>query len=308
MKRILRTAAAAALFALSACGGSTSTGSAPVPRSAFPAGGASSTDFTARLPQNSLGGIPHFSLDVSLYDAPLTFGADDQVNLALLGVNLVDSSNVAHPMYTLPTPVIVNLLTLKQQAQQFQTNVAVGDYQAIEFIVLPAASSVVASGQIYPVRFGNGAVASPTPLALNSPVNIDGTSGATVKVDIDFNALESVALSNGVAQINPDFVVSTACAQVHGTVHNSQHQPVTSATILVKDPTGKVVNSTITDSHGNFVVHALGAGKLTVAVQNSYTSASGVTVTAHGATATYPPAVGVQLAAGVNLDLGTLAD
>ncbi|MEA2666779.1 MAG: Carboxypeptidase regulatory-like domain [Candidatus Eremiobacteraeota bacterium] len=308
MKRFLRPAAVAALFALSACGGAGSAGSTPSPGAVLPASAGSSTDFTARLPENSLGGIPCFLLNVLLFDAPLTFGKNDQVNLAVLGVNLVGTNGVSHPMYTFPTPVVVDLLTLKKKAQQFQTKVTPGTYRAIEFIVLPAMTSVVVSGRSYPVRFGKGLTASPVPIALDSPVTIVGVNKAKVNVDIDFNALESVSLSGGVAQIDPHFVSSTEESQVHGAVRNAQGNPVVSATVLVKDQKGKVVNSSVTDEDGEFLVHALPSGKLTVAVQNTYTSASGVTVSARNATSANPKAIDVQLAAGVDLDLGTLDD
>jgi Carboxypeptidase regulatory-like domain/Domain of unknown function (DUF4382) len=308
MKRILRSAAVAALFALSACGGSNSAAPALGPGSALPAGAGSSSDFTARLPQNSLGGIPCFSLSIALFDAPLTFSASDHINLAMLGVNLVGNDGVSHPMFMLPRPVVVDLLTLKKAAQLYQTKVAVGSYRAVEFIVVPAASSVVVGGITYPVRFGNGAVGSPIPLALDSPVNIVGTSNAKVSVDVDFNALESVSLANGVARIDPHFVVSTDESQVHGKVHNVGDKPVAGATILVADANGKVVNTSVTDKDGSFVVHALAAGAYTVAIRNAYTSSSGVSVTATGATSTTPRAAQAQLAAGVDLDLGTLAD
>jgi carboxypeptidase family protein/uncharacterized protein DUF4382 len=308
MNRILRSAAVAALFALSACGGSNSAAPALGPGSGFTPGAGSPTDFTARLPQNSLGGIPCFSLSIALFDAPLTFSASDHINLAMLGVNLVGNDGVSHPMFMLPKPVVVDLLTLKKAAQLYQTKVAVGSYRAVEFIVVPAASSVVVGGTTYPVRFGNGAVGSPIPLALDSPVNIVGVSNAKVAVDVDFNALESVSLSNGVAQIDPHFVVSTDASQVHGKVHNASDKPVAGATILVADAAGKVVNSSITDKDGSFVVHALQAGAYTVAIRNAYTSSSGVTVNATGSTSTIPRTAQVQLAAGVDLDLGTLAD
>ncbi len=306
MNRILRSAAAAALFALSACGPS-SPGALP-PGSALTSGAGASSDFTARLPQNSLGGIPSFSLSISLFDAPLTFGQNDKINLALLGVNLVGANGASHPMVTFPNPVVVDLLTLQKAAERFTTNVTVGSYSAVEFIIVPSRTSVVVSGTSYPVRFGGGDVASTVPIALDSPAAIVGTEKAKVSVAIDFNALESVSLAGGVAQIDPHFVSSTEPTQVHGQVHNSANKPVVGATVLVKDALGNVVNSAVTANDGSFVVHALSAGKYTVAVVNAYTSASGVTVTATNATSSFPPSVGVQLAAGVDLDLGTLKD
>lgn len=308
MKRFLRPAAVAALFALSACGGVGSAGSTSSSGAVLPAGSGSSTDFTARLPQNSLGGIPCFSLSISLFDAPLTFGSNDQVNLAVLGVNLVGSDGASHPMATFPKPVVVDLLKLQKAARKFDTIAMAGSYSAIEFILLPALTSVVVSGTRYPVQFGDGAVASPVPIALDSPIAIAGTDKAKVKVAIDFNALESVSLSGGVARIDPHFVSSTDETQVHGRVHNSADKPVSGATVLVQDAAGNVVNSSVTDKDGTFVVHALRAGKFSVAVRNTYTTASGVTVNATGATSSAPRAVSVQLAAGVDLDLGTLDD
>jgi hypothetical protein len=306
MKPFLRPAALAALFALSACGGAGSAGSPPSPGAVLPAG--PSADYTARLPQNSLGGIPCFSLSISLFDAPLTFGSDDQVNLAVLGVNLVGSDGTSHPMVTFPKPVVVDLLKLKNAARKFDTVAMAGSYSAIEFILMPALTSVVVSGTRYPVQFGRGMVASPVPIALDSPIAIAGTNKSKVNVTIDFNALESVSLSGGVARIDPHFVSSTDETQVHGRVHNSAGKPVSGATILVQDASGAIVNSSVSDKDGTFAVHALRAGAFTVAVRNTYTSASGVTVVATGATSTAPSAVDVQLAAGVDLDLGTLDD
>jgi hypothetical protein len=308
MNRLLRSAAVEALFALSACGGPSSPGAALSPGSALTSGAGSSADFTARLPQNSLGGIPSFSLSISLFDAPLTFGEDDKINLAVLGVNLVDAGGVSHPMHAFKKPVIIDLLTLKKNAREFKTVATAGDYSAVEFIVVPALSSVVVSDTTYPVRFGNGEVASSTPIALDSPVAIVGADKAKVDVSIDFNALESVSLSGGVARINPRLVASTDDAEVHGKVRAADGDPVVGATVLVKDTSGAVANSSVTDKDGSFVVHALSAGKYTVVVQNTYTSASGVTVTATGASSANPRPVVVQLAAGVDLDLGELAD
>jgi hypothetical protein len=307
MKRLLLSAALAAVCTLSACARITSAGSALVPEAAPAHGAAPSTDFTARLPLNSLGGIPSFKLTVSLYDAPLTFGKKDQINLALLGANLVGKDGLSHPMYTFKHPAIVDLLTLKKQAKLFQTRVLAGTYVGIEFVIQPSLCSVVVDGTRYPVRFGNGAVASTTPLALESPVAIVGTNGSDVRVTVDFNALESVSLSGGVAQIDPHFVASTEEATLHGEVRNRAGKPVVGATVVVEDRHGKVVNTAVTDANGQFVVHALGSGMQTVKVLNQYTSASGVTVSAQGATGTSAQS-DVQLAAGVDLDLGTLVD
>ena len=164
-------------------------------------------------------------------------------------------------------------------------------------------------GRAYPARFGNGQVASPVPIALDSPVSIVGANKAKVNVAVDFNALESVSLANGVARINPHFVASTDESQVHGTVRNDNGDPVVGATILVRDAAGNTVNSSVSDKDGEFVVHALRAGAYRVVVRNAYTSDSGVTVNAVGASSSADPKpVDVQLAAGVDLDLGKLAD
>jgi hypothetical protein len=305
MNRTIRSAAVAALLAASACGGPASPVAAPAPGSA---GTSSSSDFTARLPRNSLGGIPTFSLSVSLFDAPLTFGTGDKVNLALLGVNLVSADGASHPIVAFPKPVVVDLLTLKKAAKKFDTTATAGSYSAVEFILLPSLSSVEVSGTRYPARFGSGEIGSPVPIALDSPVVITGANKAKVKVAIDFNALESVSLADGVAQIDPHFVSSTDDSQVHGSVRNGANEPVAGATVLVEDAAGTPVNTTVTSDDGSFVVHALSAGAYTVAVSNDYTSASGVTVSARGATSSAPPSVAVQLAPGVDIDLGTLRD
>ena len=251
MKRILRSAAVAALFALSACGGSNSAASALGPGSVLPAGAGSSTDFTARLPQNSLGGIPCFSLSISLFDAPLTFSASDHINLAMLGVNLVGNDGVSHPMYMLPKPVVVDLLTLKKNAQQYKTKVAAGTYRAMEFIVLPAVSSVVVGGAAYPVRFGNGAVGSPIPLALDSPVTHRRRQQGQGQRR---RRLQRARIGLALERRGAD---RPALRRQHRRVAGARQgaatpttSPVAGATILVADAAGKVVNTSVTDKDG----------------------------------------------------------
>jgi hypothetical protein len=64
----------------------------------------------------------------------------------------------------------------------------------------------------------------------------------------------------------------------------------------------------VTASDGSFTLHALAGGVYTISVDNSYTSASGNTITAIGNDAGAAPSVPIDLAPSDQLNIGTLID
>ena len=97
-------------------------------------------------------------------------------------------------------------------------------------------------------------------------------------------------------------------AQVAGTIKNRAGKPVASASVLATDLTGHVVNVTATGSDGKFTLHALPPGAYTIAVKNSYVTASGETITATGNDAGAAPSQLVVLSPEDQLELDSLVD
>ena len=78
--------------------------------------------------------------------------------------------------------------------------------------------------------------------------------------------------------------------------------------MLATDLTGRVVNVTASGSDGKFTLHALPPGAYTIAVKNSYVTASGETVTATGNDAGAAPSQLVVLSPEDQLELDSLVD
>jgi hypothetical protein len=266
-----------------------------------------------------LGGV--LSVVVDLLDAPLNLGPGSQVNIALDGVNVL-ANGVSYPLVTYSSPQIVNLLTLQQVGLSLQGTLPPGSYDALELVVDPTQSNVVtANGTTYPMQFvmGNSpwgghnhhhrnSSGNPALVGLEAPVTFSGASGGSVSIAVDFNVLESVYLSNGVANVNANLAVATQPASISGVVLNAAGQPVTSATVTATDANGKVDNVTTTASDGSFTLHALRAGPYTIGVLNSFTSASGNTVVANGNDTSSGPSLSVDLSPSDQLNVGSLSD
>ena len=266
-----------------------------------------SSESNLRLPKNSLGGIPLLQVVFNLFDAPLVDGGDAQVNLALVGINAL-SNGVATPIMASASPVMVDLLTLRSTAQSYLANVPAGTYDTVQLVVDPTQSSVVQNGVTYPVQFGSLSSGSGSYVGIDAPAIFSGLADASISVTVDFNVLESVAISGSLAQIDPQLVITTDAADVAGTVQNGSGQPVAGAAVLALDANGNVLNSAVTAADGTFDIHALGAGSATITVANSYVSASGTAVQATGMDGAAPPSVPLAITAGAHINIGTLTD
>jgi hypothetical protein len=319
MKTRILGASLALLVSAAGCAGSPSFTSLPNSGGAHSVSGAhhlatktkvvaisKSSQSAVRLPKNSLGGIP-MALQINLFDAPLVDSSGAQVNLALVGINVL-SNGVTTPVVTNTTPLMVNLLSLQTTAQSYLANVPPGTYDTVQLVVDPSQSTIVQNGTTYPVQFGTLPNLAGSLVGIDSPATISGSANASVSVTVDFNVLESVGITGGIAQIDPQLVIATDAADVAGNVQNAAGQPVAGAAVLALDPNGNVLNSAITASDGTFDIHALAAGSATIVVENSYTSDSGAVVQATGADAAAPPSVPVAITAGSHINIGNLTD
>jgi hypothetical protein len=271
---------------------------------------------------------------VDLFDAPMELGPNAQVNVAIDGVNVV-AGGTAYPLVSYSRPQVVNLLQLQQVADAIQGQLPAGSYSSIELLVDPSQSDVVDNqGNAYPMVFRSGkgrwgwsssrrssragAAATrstedvtgggPLLYALSAGVSINASSGNTTDVAVDFNVLESVSIKNGVAYVTANLAAATQPSSVSGAVVNRSGGPVVGATVLATDADGNVDNTTVTASDGSFTLHALGAAAYTISVVNSYTSASGNTITASGDDPGAGPSVPIDLAPSDQLTIGTLID
>ncbi|MDB5041984.1 MAG: hypothetical protein JWN27_2710 [Candidatus Eremiobacteraeota bacterium] len=295
----LRPAALAALIGLAACSASQTAGST----------GSVVPSTQTRQVQDGYGTPPRMDMSVALYDAPLPTHGDAHVYLAVAGMDVVGGGN-AQQLVAYASPRNVDLLTLKQTAFSLAGTLPAGSYDAIRLLVSPAGSKVVLDGRVYPIVFNNRGRSGRQPaiVALDAPIAVAGAAGESISLDVDFNVLESISLRGGLAYVKPKLVVAGKSARMRGRVVNDAGAPVSQATIIAYDQNGTVVNTTITEADGSFTIHALRAGAYRILVANSYVTDSGDTISAEGSTKSSTPSVNVALAAGDDLDLGTLSD
>ncbi|HTW83204.1 MAG TPA: DUF4382 domain-containing protein [Candidatus Sulfotelmatobacter sp.] len=327
MNRLLSALALAALITGSACSAPTSVGSVSPQTLADQSSARHTQDVTG-----GGGGFNTAAVTVDLYDAALQLGPNAQVNVAIEGVDVV-SDGTEYPLVSYASAQIVNLLQLQQVADAIQGQLPAGSYDSLELLVDPSQSTLVNNGTTYPMVFRSGRSKWGTTssrrrshsqstlrgtqdvvgggggfMALVAPVSFSASSGGSVSLAVDFNVLESVTVANGVAIVTANLAAADQPSAVNGVVQNQAGQPVVNATIIATDSNGNVDNTTTTASDGSFTLHALNSGAYTISVVNSYTSASGNTVTASGNDPNASPSVPIDLAPSDQLNIGTLID
>ncbi len=120
--------------------------------------------------------------------------------------------------------------------------------------------------------------------------------------------MQSLRFANAGTDVQPSVTAANAAAQVTGTIKNRAGKPVANASVLANDLTGHVINATATAADGTFTLHALTPGAYTIAVKNSYVTASGETITATGNDTGAAPSQFVVLSPGENLQSDSLVD
>ena len=282
------------LAALTACGGSGSTHLPSTP---------TTTNQSSHKPQDILGGVGGL-LSIVLCDAPPHIGnlVPTEIDLAVDSVAVVSNGTV-NTIAQYPQPYTVNVL---DQPTSGGSQIGIGQYfsgfyQQVQFTFDVSKSHLVANGTNYPISFlvNNGAVSS----AGAGPTTTSSTSNGTITVTVngnftigdnpaasiqaDFNALESLAMApDGSIISRPTLfaVPYSEAGRVAGTVTNASGGGVSGATVVALDSNGNVANTTSTDENGAYELHTLSAGTYSIVVYNSYTTATGQTVTASGNT------------------------
>jgi Carboxypeptidase regulatory-like domain/Domain of unknown function (DUF4382) len=298
MKTIL--ASLAVVFSLAAC--NVSGMSSAVPGAAG----------APRETQDFLGGAPAAKIKIALFDAPLTTVPGVKVNVALAGVQLLTSSS-AVPFVSYAQPKVVNLIDLQKDPLTFDGTAPSGQYAGVRLLIDSAHSNVTVGSMTIPIVWGTPGHPTAAPvIAVDFDVAFAaGTllkGNAPTTLTLDFNVMQSVRYVNGTIYVQPSVTAANAAAQVTGTIKNRAGKPVANASVLATDLAGHVVNVTASGSDGKFTLHALPPGAYTIAVKNSYVTASGETVTATGNDAGAAPSQLVVLSPEDKLELDSLVD
>jgi hypothetical protein len=263
-----------------------------------------------------VGGIPTFLGDLDFLDAP-NFGPGAQINLAIVGVEAM-ASGTAYDLVTYDTPVLVNTLDFQRQALVLGSNTLPAiSFDGVRVLIDPTQSSVVSNGQTYPMTFGtfdpNSHAFVPSSAAIGSfdvAMPFDGSAG-NVHLLMDFDAIDSVALVNGVAQVGPALIGTNGSqsAVIGGSIVNNAGAPVSNATVQAINPDGSVAATTVSANDGSFELHAIRSGSYQVMISNTYMPRNGHVVTSSNADGTGAlPAIPVTIPAGYRADLGQVQD
>ncbi len=325
MNRFKSAVALVTLAALAAgCSGSGASTPATMTPSSAQAG-------RAKLhPSDTLGGVGNYGLNILLTDAPPRIGnmTATAVNLGIDSVAVINNGQ-ATTLASYSTPYVVNVMNNPGNpspiaiGQYYQ-----GSYQKLRFTIDVASSNVVGSnGQTYPIQFLIGSTAQSTAgagpttvtygsattvsMVVSGNFSIDGDPAAAVQAD--FNALESLAptSSGGVVARPTLFAVADGLAgKADGVVQSASGTPVAGATVVALDQNGNVANTTSTDQNGAFDLHTIQAGTYQLVIYNTYTTASGQTLTAsgNGSSAASVQGPTITVTAGQTAQIGTIAD
>lgn len=296
-----------------------------------PAAQAQSADRGVLRPLDVTGGIgPSQMFSASMGDAAPWFSGRtlSHFYIGVREVDVIANGQITPIAQSGSAPYTLDLLAYQDGSalKLLQTSLPPSSYTAMRFVLAPSASSAVFSdGTTMPVSYvtnnggnglGSGTATSTDPnMADAVDVTVSGAFSlppdAPASFSLDFNALESMTLSNNTVRVRPT-VVATAGAQgsVTGTIVNQSGSPVQNAVVAAVAADGSIANTALTGPRGNFNVHALGAGNYTLRIFNNYTTVAGQQYAASGQTssATFFNGPAVSVGAGSSAAVGTIAD
>jgi Carboxypeptidase regulatory-like domain/Domain of unknown function (DUF4382) len=311
MSGLVRTTAALVLAtALASC--SASPGSAPTGAVTSPAAAAITNPPRNSLPKREHGIHPNDQIGggigkhllVMLGDAALPNGSKIQaVNLGIDQILATDSSGNVTTVAQYTSPQVVNVLAYQggNTTPIADGNVANTVYTSLTIVVDTATSNYVTGGGVSrPLEFaanaasrssssfGSSTTTGPGPLPGTVAITFNrafSVAGASMDVDVDFNALESLnptaAAISSAASSRPSVSVAQEGLEgsIAGVVQNSAGNGVSNAVVVAVANDGSTAATGVTDASGNFLLHTLSAGSYSLEVFNKYVTASGWSVT-----------------------------
>jgi hypothetical protein len=255
-------------------------------------------------PLDVIGGGPLLSaLSLLLGDSAPQLGGKTLAHL-YVGVWRIDvtSNGQTGTLASYSSPNVIDVLAYQgsSAATAGSNNVATTTYSSTTFVVdLASSQAVFTDGTSMPLGFltnaatksssGAGALTStvadgPNAVDIISNRSFTVPSGQSQAVRVDFNAFESLAMSNGSLITRPVLFLAPTSGEsdIKGTVVNKWGSPVAGATVVAKDSNGNVGNTTQTDASGNFDVTTLNPGSYQLLIYNTYTNAAGQQYQASG--------------------------
>lgn len=281
---------------------------------------------------DTLGGIGNARMTVAMGDAAPIIAGKTLAHF-VIGVREVDavSGGQIVPLIQLPQPYTFDLLSYQNGAALSLggSSVPAQQYDHLRVVIdTNTAKAIFADGTSMPVSFltnqvatgtsGAGAATSTTAdpaggaVDVSIPLATQLASGGSASLQLDFNALESLAIAGNVMNVRPAvFGVSAYSAgAVSGSVVNQSGAPVQNAVVAAIAANGSVANTAATDANGNYNIHALNAGTYALVIYNAYTNAAGESINATGQSSTASTVSGptVTVTAGTTSLAGNVAD
>jgi hypothetical protein len=231
---------------------------------------------------------------------------------------------------SLASPYVFDLLAYQDgsMAALGQGAIAPGQYTQLRFIFDTAsAQAIFSDGSSLPITFmtnngnGNGPGAATTTtndpnisgavdVTINAPFTVN--FGDTPSYDVDFNALESMAVvNNNSMKVRPALVAANtnSSGKITGTIVNQNGNPVQNV-VVAAVANGAIVNTALTGPYGRFNIHGLNAGAYQIVLYNSYTTVAGQQYNASGASSNATSLNGptANVTGGAATAVGTLTD
>lgn len=279
-------------------------------------------------PMDTYGGTT--SLATSIMDSSPVL-AGKSVAHFYVGIDEIDaiSNGTPYPVLSFTAPYVVDLMQYQNgnALSLGQSSVPALSYTQYRFVLNTASSQIIfADGSSLPVSFKTNSSSQSSAKAANQTTtstdpSIPGavdvvvsapmtlSAGTDVSLSADFNALESLTITNNAVYVRASMFIAKDAGKIDGTVAGSAG-PVQNAVVAAVSSAGVVANTASTDAMGHFNLHALAAGTYQIVIYNSYSTAAGQSVTASGQSSTaawvYGPSITVTSNGSVSA--GTLAD
>jgi hypothetical protein len=264
-------------------------------------------------------------------DAPPWFNGRTLAHF-YVGVREIDAiaNGQATPVVSLGSPYVFDLLAYQDgnMAALGQGAIAPGQYSQLRFVFDTAsAQAIFSDGSSMPITFmtnngnGNGPggststandpnISGAVDVTVNAPLTVN--AGDTPSYDIDFNALESMAVvNNNSIKIRPALIGANtnSSGKITGTILNQSGNPVQNV-VVAAVANGAIVNTALTGPYGRFNIHGLNAGTYQLVLFNSYTTVAGQQYNSSGASSSATSLNGptANVTGGAATAVGTLTD